>query len=65
MQVEANGWVRNLMLPGGALTRTFASPLGFDGKPAPIRKGPPPLDGDREDILHLIGRAERASGTGV
>jgi len=64
-QVEANGWVRNLTLPGGALTRTFASPLSFDGKPPPIRKGPPTLDGDREDILRLIGRAERASETGV
>jgi crotonobetainyl-CoA:carnitine CoA-transferase CaiB-like acyl-CoA transferase len=64
-QVEANGWVENLILPGGALTRTFCSPLGFGGKRAPIRKGPPALDADREDIMRLIGAAERAPVTNV
>jgi crotonobetainyl-CoA:carnitine CoA-transferase CaiB-like acyl-CoA transferase len=57
-QVEASGWVRNLTLPGGAVTRTFASPLAFDGKRAPIRKGPPRLDEDRDAILALIGDLE-------
>lgn len=53
-QVQASGWVQNLTLPGGAVTRTFASPLGFDRKRAPIRKGPPRLDEDREAVLALI-----------
>jgi crotonobetainyl-CoA:carnitine CoA-transferase CaiB-like acyl-CoA transferase len=53
-QVEANGWVRPLALPGGALTRTFASPLSVDGKGLPIRKGPPRLDEDRAAILTMI-----------
>jgi crotonobetainyl-CoA:carnitine CoA-transferase CaiB-like acyl-CoA transferase len=54
-QVQARGWVQPLALPGGALTRTFASPLAFDGKNAPISKGPPRLDEDREAILAMIG----------
>jgi crotonobetainyl-CoA:carnitine CoA-transferase CaiB-like acyl-CoA transferase len=54
-QVQANDWVQNLTLPGGALTRTFASPLAFDGKRTPIRKAPPRLDEDREAILAMIG----------
>src|SRR5258706_255127 len=53
-QVQANDWVRNLTLPGGAVTRTFASPLAFDGKNAAIRKGPPSLDEDRAAILAMI-----------
>lgn len=55
-QVTANGWVQPLTLPGGAVTRTFASPLGMDGKRAPIRKAPPLLDEDRAAILAIIGR---------
>jgi crotonobetainyl-CoA:carnitine CoA-transferase CaiB-like acyl-CoA transferase len=54
-QVTANGWVQPLTLPGGAVTRTFASPLGIDGKRAPIRKAPPLLDEDRAAILAMIG----------
>jgi formyl-CoA transferase len=54
-QVRASGWVQPLALPGGALTRTFASPLAFNGKNAAIRKGPPRLDEDRETILAMIG----------
>jgi crotonobetainyl-CoA:carnitine CoA-transferase CaiB-like acyl-CoA transferase len=52
--VQANDWVRDLLLPGGTRTRTFASPLALDGKRAPIRKAPPRLDEDREAILALI-----------
>jgi crotonobetainyl-CoA:carnitine CoA-transferase CaiB-like acyl-CoA transferase len=56
-QVVANGWVQPLTLPGGAVTRTFASPLSMDGKQAPIRKAPPLLDEDRAAILALIAGA--------
>ena len=55
-QVLANGWVQPLRLPGGALTRTFASPLAIDGAGLPIRKGPPLLDEDRAAILAMIDR---------
>jgi crotonobetainyl-CoA:carnitine CoA-transferase CaiB-like acyl-CoA transferase len=53
-QVGAYGWVQPLTLPGGAATRTFASPLAVDGKIAPIRRRPPLLDEDRADILAMI-----------
>jgi len=56
-QVVANGWVQPLTLPGGAVTRTFASPLSMDGKQAPIRKAPPLLDEDRAAILAMIAGA--------
>jgi len=54
-QVDAYGWVQPLTLPGGAVTRTFASPLAVDAKVAPIRRRPPLLDEDRADILAMIG----------
>jgi crotonobetainyl-CoA:carnitine CoA-transferase CaiB-like acyl-CoA transferase len=53
-QVEANGWIQNLTLPGGAVTRTFASPLAIDGSHAAVRKSPPRLDEDRAAILAMI-----------
>ena len=56
-QVVANGWVQPLTLRGGAVTRTFASPLSMDGKQAPIRKAPPLLDEDRAAILAMIAGA--------
>jgi formyl-CoA transferase len=57
-QVQASGWVRPLTLPGGALTRTFASPIAIDGSAAPIRKAPPDLDEDRAAILAMIEGAD-------
>ena len=53
-QVKANGWVQPLTLPGGAVTRTFVSPLAVDCRRAPIRRGPPNLDEDRDAILRMI-----------
>jgi crotonobetainyl-CoA:carnitine CoA-transferase CaiB-like acyl-CoA transferase len=53
-QVLANGWVQPLTLPGGAATRTFASPVAIDGARAPIRKAPPRLDEDRAAILAML-----------
>ena len=60
-QVEANGWVQPLTLPGGTVTRTFASPLAIDGKRAPIRKAPPRLDEDRAVILAMIAEPQTAT----
>lgn len=53
-QVEAMGWVMPLALPSGPVTRTFGSPLRFDGAAPPIERGPPALDGDRAEILRLL-----------
>ena len=55
-QVQANGWVQPLTLPGGARTRTFVSPLAIGGKRLPIRRAPPRLDEDRAAILAMIER---------
>lgn len=53
-QVTASGWVQPMTLPGGALTRTFASPLRFDGSLIPVRTRPPLLDENRSEIVELI-----------
>jgi crotonobetainyl-CoA:carnitine CoA-transferase CaiB-like acyl-CoA transferase len=55
------GWIREIELPTGKFTRTFASPLRIDGKPAPIRRGPPALDADRAAILQELSRLEAAA----
>lgn len=49
-QVEHMAWVRPLTLPGGIRTRTFASPLRFDGMGLPIRRDPPALGEHSEDV---------------
>ncbi|HEY4264379.1 MAG TPA: CoA transferase, partial [Micropepsaceae bacterium] len=54
-QVQANDWIRELRLPGGAVTRTFASPLAIGGRHLPLPKAPPRLDEDRAAILAMIG----------
>lgn len=53
-QVVDRGWIEPLVLGNGAETRTFGSPLAFNGERPPIRRGPPLLDGDRADILSEI-----------
>lgn len=50
-QVEHSGWVQDLTLPSGRVTRTLGSIVRIDGEAAPIRSGPPALDGDRQAIL--------------
>lgn len=42
-QVDHMRWVRDLELPGGTRTRTFASPVRIDGKSIPLRTAPPVL----------------------
>ena len=49
-QVEHMAWVRPLTLPGGTRTRTFASPLRFDGMGLPIRHDPPALGEHSADV---------------
>lgn len=57
-QVEHMGWVREIELPTGRVTRTFASPLRIDGKPLPIYRAPPALGADRESILSSLSTQE-------
>ncbi len=54
-QVEAMGWVRELDLPGGARTRTFASPLRLDGEGAAIERTAPALGEHTAEIRARYG----------
>ena len=49
-QVTHMGWVQPLTLPGGAVTRTFGSPLRLNGEARPIG-GPPPALGEHTDEI--------------
>ncbi|KJK25460.1 carnitine dehydratase [Burkholderiaceae bacterium 16] len=49
-QVAHMEWVQPLTLPDGRQTRTFASPLRFDGQGLPIRRDPPAL-GEHNDAI--------------
>ena len=58
-QVAANGWVREMVLPGGAGIQTFGPPVAMSGLAFPVRRPPPALDADREDILGELAAAKR------
>jgi crotonobetainyl-CoA:carnitine CoA-transferase CaiB-like acyl-CoA transferase len=50
-QVRHMGWVREIALPSGKRTRTFASPLRFGGAGLPIRRDPPALGQHNEEVF--------------
>ena len=56
-QVRHMGWVRDITLPGGARTRTFASPLRFSGKGFDIYRDPPALGQHNDEVWHAAGEA--------
>ncbi len=49
-QTAHMGWVQPLTLPNGHATRTFASPVRFDGQGFPIRRPPPALGEHTEEL---------------
>jgi crotonobetainyl-CoA:carnitine CoA-transferase CaiB-like acyl-CoA transferase len=49
-QVAHAGWVQPLSLPGGAQTKTFASPLRIDGEGASVDRPPPALGEHTQEI---------------
>jgi crotonobetainyl-CoA:carnitine CoA-transferase CaiB-like acyl-CoA transferase len=57
-QVKHMDWVREIALPGGARTRTFASPLRFTGQGFPIRRGPPALGEHNDEVFKDVKAAE-------
>lgn len=57
-QTEHMGWIGDVTLPGGTRTRTFLSPLRFDGAGFPMREPPPALGANGEAIrARLYGEA--------
>lgn len=57
-QVRHMEWVQEITLPGGARTRTFASPLRFSGHGFPITRNPPALG---EHNAQVFGDAREAA----
>jgi crotonobetainyl-CoA:carnitine CoA-transferase CaiB-like acyl-CoA transferase len=51
IQVEHMGWVEEIELPSGARTRTFGSPVRFDGEGFPVYRQPPALGAHNDEIL--------------
>ncbi|GLC91797.1 CoA transferase [Cupriavidus sp. TA19] len=49
-QVQEMGWVHDMELPNGLVTRTFGSPLRFSGEAASIRRRPPALGEHTQEI---------------
>ena len=54
-------WIRELKLPNGHTTRTFVSPLRFDGNAPPDPMPPPALDQHAERIRGEMGLATKHS----
>ena len=50
-QVAHMGWVQELELPNGEVTRTFGSPVRMGGQTPPIRMRPPSLGEHNDEIL--------------
>ncbi|MEI9804712.1 MAG: CoA transferase [Pseudolabrys sp.] len=59
-QVAHMGWVRDLVLPNGAETKTFICPVLLSGKTIELRSPPPKLGQHRDEIISwLRGAAAR------
>lgn len=58
-QVEHMGWVQQITLPGGARTRTFASPLRICGEGLPITRNPPALGEHTAEVLAELERSRQ------
>ncbi|MFW8565363.1 CaiB/BaiF CoA transferase family protein [Orrella sp. 11846] len=59
-QVEHMEWVQPLTLPNGVQTRTFGSPVRFNGESAPIRLRPPALGEHNDEVFAGLTDADGA-----
>ena len=53
-QVAAMDWVHDITLPSGAKTRTFGNPVLFNGMSTGIRRCPPELGSNTDDVMREI-----------
>lgn len=53
-QVDHMRWVRDIALPDGTRTRTFASPVRIDGQSLPVRSAPPALGAHTETLRRAV-----------
>lgn len=53
-QVQHMDWVQDIELPNGVKTKTFVSPLRFNGQGLPVRLGPPALGQHNEIVFDDI-----------
>jgi crotonobetainyl-CoA:carnitine CoA-transferase CaiB-like acyl-CoA transferase len=58
-QVQHMEWVKEITLPSGRKTRTFASPLRFTGQGFPIRRDPPALGQHNDEVFQAEGAPSR------
>lgn len=56
-QVEYMGWVQEITLPNGKVTKTFGSPLRINGATLPIAANPPGLGEHTEEVLGKLDAA--------
>lgn len=50
-QVKHMQWVQAITLPNGVQTRTFGSPVQFNGQAMPIRRAPPALGEHNDEVF--------------
>lgn len=55
-QVDFMGWVQDIELPSGHMSRTLGPVVRIDGALPPITRAPPSLDSDRLEILDELAR---------
>ena len=56
-QVDYMGWVQEITLPNGKVTKTFGSPLRINGATLPISANPPGLGEHTEEVLGKLDAA--------
>jgi crotonobetainyl-CoA:carnitine CoA-transferase CaiB-like acyl-CoA transferase len=59
-QVAHMGWVREMALPGGAVTKTFASPLRLNGEGSAVERRAPALGEHTDEIRRRYGQPDKA-----
>jgi crotonobetainyl-CoA:carnitine CoA-transferase CaiB-like acyl-CoA transferase len=64
-QVAHMGWVRDMVLPNGAETKTFICPVLLSGKNVEVRSPPPRLGQHRDEIISWLRDATASEQVGA